>query len=500
MNPARLRILARLPGLRPLAWKLPLAGALLSVGCTHTEALTSPTVTRGAAPADVAPPAPLHPPLKGVPSDQLPATVYGKKRVMPLALDTVLRVAEEQNTQVALAREKLNESEVEKRLADLSWLPDIHAGVAWYRHEGGIQNEDGTLTKSSFGTLFPGVDLAAKLDLRESMYQRISAERKVWQQHSELSRVASEQLLEAANTYIDLLAARTIEALFKQLEFRENDALKFAEALFKSDKSAEVVVEAARAQLAARKLALSQARVQGDSAAVKLAYLLGLGPDVELVPVESALKPIDLVNAAQPTETLVAQALSAGPGVRELEQMVGVIQDGIARASGPGRFIPVLEMRMCEGAFGAGPNDTLDWTNRWDVGVQMRWNLTGLLTGRHKSDLAHSRLQQAELGYRDLRGRLTLGVQEAQQTVHGSAEQIRFGASQVQHADKSYKVSDLRLKGRVEGSTTAEVLAALRGLEMAHLSSLSAIRAHNKAQVRLMILTGAAGVCEPHKK
>jgi outer membrane protein TolC len=434
------------------------------------------------------------------PSERVQLAHPVTRRAVPIALDTVLRLAEEQNHQVALAREKLAASETEKHLADLSWLPDIHAGVAYYRHEGGIQNEDGTLTHSSFGSLFPGADLTARLDLRDSMYKRINAERQVWQQEHELSRITSETLLEAASTYIDLLTARTTEAEFKRIEAKENEVVKRAEALFKSDASNEVLAEAARAQATGRKQAISQTHAQGDAAAAKLAYLLGLGPDVELIPVETALKPITLVDDKQPTDALVAQALQAGPGIRELEQMVAVIQDGIDRASGCGRFLPVFEVRALEGAFLAGPGDSLSSSNRLDMGFQMRWNLTDLFTAKDRTQLAQSRLQQAELGVEDLRGKLTMGVQESQLNIQASREEITLGNRQIQHADKSYQLSDKRLKENVPGGSTTEVLAALRVVEMAHLGTLSAIRAHNKAQVRLMVLTGAAGAGEHGKK
>src|SRR5207248_10854094 len=139
-----------------------------------------------------------------------------KVRVLPVDLDAVLHLAEGQNRQVALARERLNQYHAEKDLADLSWLPNIHAGLAYYRHEGGIQNEDGTLQHSSTGALFPGLDIAARFDLRETGFQRINAERKVWQQKGELSRITSEKLLDAAETYVDLLAARTSEAILRR--------------------------------------------------------------------------------------------------------------------------------------------------------------------------------------------------------------------------------------------------------------------------------------------
>ena len=44
-----------------------------------------------------------------------------------------------------LAREKVHESQIENDLAAKGWLPKVTAGVGYYRHEGGIQNEDGTL-------------------------------------------------------------------------------------------------------------------------------------------------------------------------------------------------------------------------------------------------------------------------------------------------------------------------------------------------------------------
>ncbi len=499
MNRSRLHRFPSFPGQRLLTGTLPLAGAMLAAGCGLTanlviekpapasHAAAKPQVHQTAKPPHHDPAAPETLPA--------PAEVAGEggKRPVPVSLDTVFHLAEGQNSQVALAREKLNESHVEKNLADWAWLPNLHAGVAYYRHEGGIQNEDGTLTKSSSSALYPGLDLTAQLDLRNLTYQRVNAERKIWQQQGELSRVTSDTLLEASSTYVDMLAALSSEAALLKIQVLERDVLKWAEAIFKEDKSAEVMVEGIKVQLTGREQAITQARQQADAAAAKLAYLLGLGPDVQLLPIETVLKPIDLIDANQSTDSLVAQALQAGPGVHELEQLLGVIQNALAAASGPGRFVPVLEMRMMEGGFGAGPNSTLNWDNRWDMGVQMHWNLTELLTAREKGQLAHSKLEQAELSYRDLRGKLTLGVQEAQQTIQASHKIIELGSAQVKHADKTYKLSDLRLKNRVEGSSTSEVLSAIRGLEMAQLNSLNAIRAHNKAQLRLMVLMGAAG-------
>jgi outer membrane protein TolC len=267
--------------------------------------------------------------------------------------------------------------------------------------------------------------------------------------------------------------------------------LKRAEAL--ASEGAQVQVEAIRAQSLGRRRAMAQLHQQGDAAAAKLAYLLGLGPDVQLVPADSALRPVELADASQPLETLVGQALSAGPGVRELERMLAVIQGGIDRANGPGRFLPVVELRTLETGMFAGKNSTYDSANRFDAGVQMRWNLSDLFRARDQRRIASSKLAQAHLSYEELRARLALGVEEAKDTIEGSRTQLRLCTEQIDHACRAYRLSDTRLRTNVPGSSTSEVTGAIQLLEMAHLNSLGAIREYNKAQVRLMILLGAAG-------
>ena len=103
-------------------------------------------------------------------------------KVVPISLDTVLRLAESQNGQTAVARHKLEEAFADQDLAAKAWLPDFWVGASWYRHEGGISNEDGTITRSSFSALFTGMELGGRFDLREATYKKVEAERQVWQQ------------------------------------------------------------------------------------------------------------------------------------------------------------------------------------------------------------------------------------------------------------------------------------------------------------------------------
>src|SRR5260370_28904266 len=95
-----------------------------------------------------------------------------------------------------------------------------------------------------------------------------------------------------------------------------------------------------------------------------------------MIPVDWTPLPLALVDAAPPTCELVGQALASGPGIQEMDGLLALIHEAMDRAQGLGKFMPVLGVRMAEGAFGAGPGSSSTWDNRFDLGLQARWNLT----------------------------------------------------------------------------------------------------------------------------
>jgi outer membrane protein TolC len=418
-----------------------------------------------------------------------PAAHPAPAKQVPINLDTVLRLAEQHNARVALYRERVHESQLTAELAASAWLPKTYAGIGYYRHEGGIQNEDGTLQHSSFGALFPGLQICSELDVRQATFQCVDNERKVWQAKGESSQVTYEVLLEAATTYVDLLTARRGEAVGHELAGYERKLLEEAERNAKVNESARSQVEAMRAILAAREYALAELREKGNAASAKLVYLLGLPPCTWLVPVEAAFVPLDLVDATPPCCDLAAQALSNGPGVQEMEAMLAVMHRGLDQSGGLSNLIPTLQLCVGEGAFGAGPGANLAWDNRFDLGLQVRWDLTLLCTAAKRRAVIESKVQQAHFNYDDLRGKLAAGVQEARDTICAGRERIGHATQEIRNASEAYRLSDLRLRKGVGGSIT-DVLANVRELEQGHFHFLSSIAAYNKAQVRLMLLLG----------
>jgi hypothetical protein len=180
-----------------------------------------------------------------------------------------------------------------------------------------------------------------------------------------------------------------------------------------------------------------------------------------------------------------------------MEGLLATIQDALEKSKGPGKYLPVFEVRALEGVFGAGPGDDMKWDNRFDLGLQARWNLGDFATAQTKARIAHSKLRQVHLTYQDLRAKLSAGVQEARESSLSGKEQIRLSADQLKHATESYRLSKLRLKENVRGSSPTEVLGTLQNLAQAQVSHLTAINAYDKAQLRLMLLLGPSACIAP---
>ncbi len=506
-----LRASAGRPGLR----RLPLLALLLcpvGLGCgpdvsavarSFSMRPPAPAVTR-ASPAERDPPEEgetLPQPHTLAPSTGKPpgaadaatpsAAVPFQKKVLPLSLETIFRLAEEQNPQVKLAREQVATAVADLDLARLSWVPKVYAGPAYYRHEGGIQDQTGQLIHSSTGALFAGFEVDALCDVRDATFQRVRAEREVWQQKGELSRISHANLLQASSAYMDLLAARTGEAVLREIDTKLQSLREYAEGL--GNTVPQAPVELIRAEADANQMALLKLRQLAEASSAQLAYLLGVAPGTQFEPVDAALAPFALVDASPPLEVLVERAVHSGPGVREVEGLLELVHNTLAQLNGPCQYAPVLELRMAEGPFGAGPGASLAWDNRFDVALQARWNLGGLATAKQVQRAAETRLAQAQLTLDDLRAKLSAGVQEARETVLGAGGQIRHGQQVVEHAEKSYQLLDELLRGTpMKDRTLGDVLRALLAIKQAQQEYLTAINAYDKAQLRLLLLLGPA--------
>ena len=411
---------------------------------------------------------------------------------IPISLDTVLRMAQDQNGQVRIARLRLDDAARDHHAAARHWLPDISVGIAAYRHDGGIQDFDGNLLRTRFTNALAGLELAGKYDWKEHLYRRVETERRVWQQKGELSKLTSETLLDATSTYIGLLAARSGIAVSVELEVRLKDLLDQSKKLAKLDPGLQIEVSSIEREMMAQNVLTVKLREAHKAATAKLAYLLGLDPCCQFLVVDGKLMPINITDGNQPVQKLVDQALSRGPGVRELEGLLHAVESARNANYGLNHWMPSVEVSLIEGGFGAASGSrSLDWANRLDFGIRLRYNLTDIGFSKHKRRQADSNIEQVQLSVQELRAKLTLGVQEARDAIHSGLEQVTLADKHIRYAEESHKLSDTRFREGIKGRSATEVLVALRSLGGARLEFIQAVRELNRAQLRLFILVGS---------
>jgi outer membrane protein TolC len=186
--------------------------------------------------------------------------------------------------------------------------------------------------------------------------------------------------------------------------------------------------------------------------------------------------------------------------VQEMEELLTLIHQSIERSKGLERLLPFVQIGAAEGAFVGGPGDDEHTDNRLDLGVQVGWNLTNLLTRCDRDKVISARAAQAHLAYQDLRGKLAAGVQEAREAVLSGRDQIRMAEAQMDDAGKAYGLAHKRMENKV-GDASADTALAIDSLARAQVNYINSTSAYDKAQLRLMILMGPESAihCLPHQ-
>ncbi|HLW67772.1 MAG TPA: TolC family protein [Gemmataceae bacterium] len=424
---------------------------------------------------------------------------HSMPRAMPISLDAVLGIAEENNPQIMVARTKMRAAFSEKELAAARWLPDVYIGVGYFQHDGGIQLQQGQIIDSNTNAMTVGPNISFSYDPRDYAFRQLTAMRKLWQENGELSKITYEQTLDASTTYIDLLAAHTALSISLELQ-------KSLESLHAEAKKAREIQMTANLELEEQRLEQeintqiqNQRKLQGkiNAASARLAYLLGLDMNTVLLPVDTQMVAFHIVDISPPLEALVSQSLANGPGIRELEGILGVIQTGLGQSRTMSRFAPQVDLQVGEGLFGAGVLGGMGYDNRFDLAVQARWNLTELLHGQRKRQVAMDQMNQVAWTQQELRARLTMGVQESRATILSSSsnfnlaeDQIRKAKEMLERVIKLHKITPLEVP-------YSQVLLAHQAVAKAQLNYVELLQDFDKAELRLMILLGPGMKCPP---
>lgn len=428
----------------------------------------------------------------------------------PIDLTTALRLADVDNPQIRLARERVREALAFRQLAAAQFLPSINTGANYNLHRGPVQQSTGEILKLHRDSLYLGLGAGAvgagtvnvpgvsfSVNISDAWHTALIRKQIVRQRAFESEAVRNEMLLRVASAYLDLLRAAGRKAI--ALEIRENAAEVARVTANFADKKAGRKADADRAatELEQRKAEVIQADAEIALASARLGQLLRIDPSVRLLAMEQKVIPGALVPEPIPLHELIAIAITQRP---ELQERQAAIQASLLQLRNAKLlpFSPQMLVGFSAGSFGGGGDvaaKTLgqdrfgNIADRTDFDVVMFWSLRNLGVG----NLALVRASQSQLRMSELRSletfdRVRAEVAAAQARVLARFAQIETNEKAIQSSQAAF-TQDL---GRTRNNLglPIEVLDSLRLLARSKYGYLESIIDYNRGQFELYVALG----------
>ncbi len=425
---------------------------------------------------------------------QAPAAACPDRPVLPIDLLTALRLVNDNNPTVAVARARLREAYARVEQADVLWLPTLQTGPTYLRHDGQIQNARGDVFTTSKSSIFIGGGAAMRFELADALFAPLIANRLSEAEAARTRAVVHNTQLEAAEAYLDLLRAYGALAINADTLARASEMMRRAEAASKAGLS-KTTADLPRARTEVQLRLQERIRFRGDVtvASARLVRLLLLQPCVILEPADCVILPVTLVDACS-CEDLVATGLLNRP---ELAARRSLVQAAIERTRQAklAPLIPRVELTYYSGGFGGGQNSFIgNFNGRGDGTAQMVWELRNLGFGYR----AENRVREAQTGEANFQlqeeiARVTEEVVVAADVAYARRESLPNAQEAILQALEMWRRLERASFGMAgpRGQYDAlEPLLAEQALNTARVSYLNDVIEYNRAQFRLYTALG----------
>jgi len=427
--------------------------------------------------------------------------------VAPIDLSTALRLANVQNPDLLLARQRVVEAAALQQLAAAQFLPSLNGGTNYDSHTGVLQQSNGnilTVNRSAIyvgaganavaaGTVnVPGVVLVG--NPATVVYGYLASRQVVQARQFSSEAVRNQTLLRVVLAYSELLRAEGALAVAQQVraEAREVARLTAAYALVGEGRPADA--DRAATELARRETDTQAAEGGVLIASARLAEVLNIDPSVRLHPTDAFVVPQPIVPDPIPVQELIALALLRRP---ELAERRAVIREALLSLNGARvlPFSPNVLVGFSSGGFGGGSNLVRpvfgSFGGRTDFDAVAYWTIQNMGVGNLALiNLARAHLrttQYEEIAVLDM---VRAEVAEAYARTHARFAQIATAEQAVRTGVSGFREDFLRILQPPRTTLPIELLDSLRLLARARSEYLNAIVDYNNAQFELYVSLG----------
>ncbi len=427
----------------------------------------------------------------------------GRKTVppqrLPINLATALQLAGVRPLDIATATAQVEQALALQLQAKVLWIPNLNAGVDYFRHDGVQQNIfNGPNFRKGRQSFFVGGGPSLTVGLADAIYEPLAARRVVNSRQADLQAAKNDTLLTIAQAFYDLQAARGVlvgvTATIVKNELLVNLTKGLAPSLI-----APLEINRAQAELQSLRQTEQVAIRDWRVASARLAELLLLEPATLLEPIEPPFLQISLVSCDQSADELMPVALNNRPEIVSRQELVAAANE-LLQQEKKRPFLPNLIVLspatssglLAAGNFSAGANGQLNTNgSRFDIEVAAVWqlqnggigNIGRIRQRRAEQDIAAIDFTRIVFRVKAELSQAVARLQTARVRVVETEEGVRQA---IESADKNF--IGLRETARPAGELLRlivrpqEVVAAIQALEVAYEQYASAVNEYNAAQ------------------
>ena len=424
----------------------------------------------------------------------------------PIDLSGALRLGGANNLQIELARQRVLEAETHWTEARAALLPSLWFGVGYNKHDGRLQETEGSVLEISRNSLFvgggAGLDgssvaggssgpsrLVLNLSLADAAFEPLVGLQRLDAEEAAESATVNDTLLAIATAYFDLVEAHSHSANAHDALDTAEDMVELATLFAEEGQGSLSEKYRAEAEQAHWRQRVEDAQRKATARSAELARLLHLDGGVTLIPVEDRMVPVEMVEESTQVEELVATGLQARPEMAQYQSLVDAAVTRV-RQECLRPWLPYVQVGVSAGSFGGGPSSQFDsQSGRSDVDLLAVWELKNLGLGnislRRRRE---SQMYQAEVEAEAVQDKIIAEIITAAADVGSYRRQIESTGEGVDAADKSYQANLERIR-EAEG-LPIELLQAVRARAASQNAHTVAISNYNRAQFRLLRALG----------
>jgi outer membrane protein TolC len=450
----------------------------------------------------------------------LPAApaVGAREKPLPINLPTALTLTNARPIDVMLATAQIRVATAQLEQAKVLWLPSVTVGFDYNRHDGKIQNADGTIVEASRGSLMfgagSGIGNTAILNVNDAIFAPLVARQTLRARQADLQAAQNDSLVAVTDAYFTVQQARGELAGALEVTRRTEDLVQRTRKLAAGAAGLVPELEATRAEaeLARRQQVEELARERWRVSSAELVRILRLDPSTQVDPAEAPNLRVDLIDPSRSVDELIPIALTSRPELASRQAQVRATLT-LLRQEKLRPLVPSVLLRgwstpvtgtLAAGVFAGGTNGTIGNTGlRGDIDLQLLWQFDNLGFGNR----AQIHRREAENGVAlvelfRLQDRVAAEVaqtyarsQEAARRLDIAAQGVRLA---VESADKNLAaLGQLRRVGDVNQLVVRplEALAAVQALAQAYTDYYTAVGDYNRAQFQLYRALGHPAQC-----